>query len=158
MTSNTRNSTSDFRPDALSRTQTEVKLVYRGSVLAWFCILFMIYRMNLPICDVSAGFFAGLCAVAASSIFLGLVMRRRFLKLYIENLPNDVRKSSESWRSANFISFSCAMVVTICGAVLKFLGETWLVPGIFFGLGLVFLLLWRPRQFNMISDQQRPAS
>ena len=35
-------------------------------------------------------------------------------------------------RAANIIGFSCAMNPTILGVVLKFLGASWSVPGIFF--------------------------
>jgi hypothetical protein len=122
-------------------------------MFAWFCLLFMVHKMNLPLRDVSARVFVVLCILAASAIVLGFVMRRRFFKLTTEALPHDPRKASQFWRSANFISFCCAMNATIYGVVLKILGSGWLVPGILFGLGLGFLLLWRPRQ-SAVSDVQ----
>jgi hypothetical protein len=139
--------------DAISRTQTEVKSVHRGFILAWFCFLFMVHKMNLPLRDVSARVFVVFCILAASAIVVGFVMRRRFFKLTTEALPHDPRKASQFWRSANFISFCCAINATIYGVVLKSLGSGWLVPGILFGLGLGFLLLWRPRQLA-VSDVQ----
>jgi len=139
--------------DAIPRTQTEVKLVHRGFILAWFCSLFMVHKMNLPLRDVSARVSVVLCILAVSAIAVGFVMRRRFFKLTTEALPHDPRKASQFWRSANFISFCCAMNPTIYGVVLKILGSGWLVPGMLFGLGLGFLLLWRPRQLA-VSDVQ----
>jgi len=111
--------------DASSRTKSEVGLVYRGFILAWFCFPFMAYKMNLPIRDVSAAAFVALCILAASA--LGFMMRRRFFKLTTEALPHDPRKASQSWRSANFISFCGAISPSIYGVVLKILGSSWLV-------------------------------
>jgi len=139
--------------DATSRTQTEVKSTHRGFILAWFCLLFMVHKMNLSLRDVSAWVFVALCALSASAIGAGFVLRVRLFKLSIEALPHDPRKASQFWRGANFISFCCAINPTIYGVVLKILGSSWLVPGILFGLGLGFLLLWRPRQLA-VSDVQ----
>jgi len=132
--------------DAISRKQVEVKLTYRGFILAWFCFLFMVYKMNLPVHDVSARAFVALCVLAAAAIVLGFVMRRRFFKLATDTLPHDPLKASQLWRGANFISFCCAINSTIFGAVLKILGSGWLVSGILFGVSLGVLVLWRPRQ------------
>lgn len=139
--------------DAIYRKLTEVKSAHRGFILAWFCFLFVVHKMNLPLRDVSAWVFVVLCVLAASTIVVGFAMRRRFFKLATEALPHDPRKASQFWRSANFISFSCAINPTIYGVVLKILGSGWLVPEILFGLGLGFLLLWRPRQLA-VSDVQ----
>ncbi len=139
--------------DAISRTQAEVKSAHRGFILAWFCCLFMVHKMNLPLRHVSAWVFVVLCVLAASAIVAGFVMRRRFFRLTSEALSHDPRKASHFWRSANVITFSCAISPTIYGFVLKILGSGWLVPGILFGLGLGFLLLWRLRQLA-VSDVQ----
>lgn len=139
--------------DAISRTQTEVKLAYRGFILAWFCFLFMVYKMNLPLRHVSARIFVALPILAAFAIFLGFAMRRRLFELTNEALPHDPSKASQFWRGANFISFCCAINPTIYGVVLKMLGSGWLVPGLLFGLSLGFLLLWRPRQLAVSGVQ-----
>ena len=143
------------KSNAISGTQTEIELAHVGFIFAWFCFIFMVHKMNLPLRDVSAGVFVAFCILAASAIFVGFVMRRRFFKLTTEALPHDPRKASQFWRSANFISFSCAINPTIFGVVLKILGSGWLVPGILFGLSLGFLLLWRPHQ--MAANSAQPA-
>lgn len=134
--------------------QTEVKVVHRGFILAWFCFLFLVHKMNPALRDISAWVFVALCIWATSGIVVGFVMRRGFFRLSSEALPHDPRKASKFWRLANFISFSCAINATICGFVMRFLGSGWLVPGILFGLGLGFLLLWRPRQLAMSGVQR----
>lgn len=135
--------------------QTEIKLAYRGFIVAWFCFLFILQKINLHRHGVSAGVFVAVCILAALAILVGFAMRERFFRLSSEALPDNPRNASDFWRSANFISFSCAINPAILGAVLKILGSGWLVPGILFGLSLGFLLLWRPRQLAMSSV--RPA-
>ena len=68
-----------------------------------------------------------------------------------------VQKSAESSRPLEGSprhQLSCAMSIAIFGVALKFLGSSWLVPGIFFGLSLCFLLLWRPSQLAAVSGAQ----
>lgn len=134
------------KSNAISGTQTEIEIAYVGFIFGWFGFLFMVYKMNPPLRDVSALVFVALCILAASVIVVGFVMRRRFFKLTTEVLPHDPRKASQFWRGANFISFCCAINPTIYGVVLKILGGGWLGPGILFGLSLGLLLLWRPPQ------------
>lgn len=139
--------------DATAWVQTEVKVVYCGFILAWFCLFFLVHQINAALRDLSAWVFGAVCILAVCAIQAGFVMRRRFFKLTSEALPRDPSKARQFWRSANFISFCCAMNPTIYGVVLKILGSGWLVPGMLFGLGLGFLLLWRPRQLAVSSAQ-----
>src|SRR3974377_2369480 len=135
----------------VSRTRIEVRLVYKGIFVAWFCCLFMIYKMNLPFREVSSAVFVGICLAAPSSIALGLAMRMRCRRRCTKD-SSDALKSAQSWRAANFVSFSCAILVAFCGVALRFLGSPWLTSGIFFGLSLFFILLWRPREFPISAD------
>jgi hypothetical protein len=139
----------ESKSDPISKTQTEVELIYVGFIVSWFCFLFMVHKMNLPLRNVSAKVFVACCIFAASAIVVGSMMRSRFFKLTTEALPHDPRKARQFWRSANSISFCCAMNPPIFGVLLKILGSGWLVPGILFGSGLGFLLLWRPRQLGV---------
>jgi hypothetical protein len=93
------------KSDPVSKTQTEIELTHVGFLGAWFCMLFMVHKMNLPLRDVSALVFVAFCILAAFVIFLGFVMRRRFFKLTTEALPHDPRKAGQFWKSANVISF-----------------------------------------------------
>jgi hypothetical protein len=138
--------------DAIS-TQTEIKLAYRGFILAWFCFIFMVHEMNLPYRSISAWVllafaFAALCVMAS-----GFVMRKKLFAQSAESLPGDLGKAIRHWRGAHFIGFSFAMNLTIFGAVLKFLGSSWYVAGIFFGLSLGLLLLWKPRELTLSNRQ-----
>ena len=134
------------KSNAISGTQTEIELAHVGFILAWFGFLFMVQEMNLPHRSVSSWVLVLLGIVApVYAIVVGFVMRRKFFALSTKAVPHDPRMASKHWRSANLISFCCAINLAIFGVVLKIIGSGWLVPGILFGLGLGFLLLWRPR-------------
>jgi hypothetical protein len=138
--------------DQTSKTQTEIELVHLWFICAWFCFIFMAQKMNLPHRSVSSR--ASVASVVAAVIFVadGFFMRKRIFRLSTESL-GDVSRALRLWRGAHLISFCCAMSIAILGLVLKFFGSSWLVPGIFFGLSLGFLLLWRPRQLAMSGVQ-----
>lgn len=141
------------KSDPISKTQTEIELAHVGFILAWFCLLFMAHKMNPPHRNVSTWVLVVVSVASVYVVVAGFVMRKKFFKMSSEALPSDARKATKLWRSANSISFCCALNPPIYGLVLKILGSDWLVPGILFGLGLGFLLLWRPRQLA-VSDVQ----
>jgi len=132
--------------DALAITQTALKFAYAGHIVAWFCFLFVVHTLNPPQRDVSALVLAVLAVVAVSAIVVGFLMRKKFFTQSTEALPNDPRRAQGLRTSATLIGLSCAMSVTVYGVVLKFLGSSWLVTGIFFAVSLSFLVLWRPRE------------
>src|SRR5215470_6061229 len=131
--------------DAISKTQTGIKLVYAGHIVAWFCFLFIVHTMNPPRRNVSSLVVGAFVLVAVYAVVVGFVMRKKFFRQSTEAFPSDLRKALTLWRGAHMVGFTFAMSITIFGVVLKFLGSSWLMSGIFFGLSLVFLLLWKPR-------------
>jgi hypothetical protein len=136
-----------------SRTQTEIKFVYTGFIGAWFCFIFMIAKMNRPHRSISLWVLVACVFWTAYSIFGGFTMRRKFFRRSSESLSGEPRKALAFWKVAHFIGFCSAMSLTLLGVVLKFLGSGWIVAGIFLGLGLTFLLLWRPRQLAVSVGQ-----
>jgi hypothetical protein len=135
----------------MSRTQDGIKVVYVGHIVAWFCFLFMVYTINPPHRSVSSLIPVAFALAATYAISVGFVMRKKFLRQSTEALPDNPPKALALWRAAHLISFSCAMSIAIFGFALRFLGSSQLVPGIFFGLSLCFLLLWRPSQLAVES-------
>jgi len=132
--------------DATSKTQTEIELVHVWFICAWFCFIFMAQQMNLPHRSVSSRALVASVVAAVCFVADGFFMRKRLFRQSTESLTGDDGKAIRLWRGAHLISFCCAMSVAILGFVLKFFGSSWLVPGIFFGLSLGFLLLWGPRK------------
>jgi hypothetical protein len=138
---------------AISKSQTEIKLAHGGFILAWFCFLFMVHEMHLPHRSVAAWVFVVVCGFAAYSTVVGFVLRKRFFKQSTEVIPHNPGMANRHWRAANLLSFCSAFNLTICGAVLKYFGSDWLLPAIFFGLSLGFLLLWRPGELAVSGGQ-----
>ena len=131
--------------EARSRMQTELWISYGGFIVAWFCFFYMVQMMKPARRNVSLLVFVAFAAAAVCAITVGFAMRKKLFAQSAKALPADPRTALGRWRAANTIGFSCAMNPTILGVVLKFLGASWSVPGIFFGVSLVFLVLWRPR-------------
>ena len=80
-------------------------------------------------------------------IGVGFFLRARKVTVPAERLrtsPEDTAALS-AWRSGQIISFTLAESVTLFGFVLKLLGSTWSVAGIFFAVGIFLLLLWTPK-------------
>jgi hypothetical protein len=132
--------------DAISKTQNEIKFAYAAFVGSWFCFLFVVHTMNRPLHIVSSWVLGGLVFASVYAVIVGFVMRKKFFGQSAEALSVDLPKALKFWKLAHIIGFCFAIDLAIFGSVLKFLGSSWLVPGIFFGLSLGFLLLWRPRQ------------
>lgn len=128
-----------------TKAEREVWVVYGGHVVAWFCFGFILRSLNIPTRHVSAWVPLGLAAGAVYSVVVGFVMRRKFFVVPAEGVAVDSSRVLNRWRMGNFTGFAGATTITFLGFVLKILGSTWLLPGIFFGVGLGFLLLWRPR-------------
>src|SRR5215469_3533112 len=61
--------------------QTEAKFVYRSVILSWFCFLFILHKMNLPLRNVSARVFVTFCILTVVAIVFGFVMRVRLFNL-----------------------------------------------------------------------------
>lgn len=131
---------------ATSKTQSEIRFTYAVFVGSWFCFLFMVHTLNRPPRSISPWVVGGLIFAAAYLVIVGFAMRKKFFKQAEAALPADLPKALKLWKAAHIIGFCFAIDLAFFGSVLKFLGSNWLVSGIFFGLSLVFLLLWRPCQ------------
>ena len=132
--------------DSTSRTQTEVKTLHLSFILSWCCLLFMVYKMNLPHRGVSPLVLPLFVLLAVCVVASGSRVRRQLFARSTQSLRDDAGKALGLWRGANVVGFTHAMSLSILGAVLKFLGTSWLVAGVFFSAGLGLLVLWRPHQ------------
>ena len=138
--------------DPTSKTQSQIQLLYIAFVGS-FCFPFMIHTVNPPDRSVSPWVLVASVVVATYAVGTGFVMRKKFFRKSTEALPSDLHKALNLWRVAHIFGFTCAMNLTVFAAVLRFLGSSLLVPGIFFGLSLMFLVLSRPRQFAVCRAQ-----
>ena len=141
------------KSDAISKTQTEIELFHIGFLGSWFCFLFIVHKINLPQRTISSGLLVTSVLTTAIAIWSGFVMRKTLFKKSADALPGNVGEALRRWRGAHFIGFTNAMSIAIWGVVLRFVGSSWYVAGVFFGLSLGFLLLWRPRQLAVSGVQ-----
>jgi len=108
--------------------QTELWIGYGGFIVAWFWFFLVIEMMKPARRNVSSLVFVAFAVAAVYAITAGFVMRKKLFAQSAKALPAALGR----WRAANIIGFSCAINPTILGVVLKFLGASWSVPGIFF--------------------------
>jgi hypothetical protein len=134
------------KSDPISKTQTQIKIRHIFYLLAWLGVLFMVHEMNLRQRTVSSGLLVAFVFASAAAIWSGIRLRKTLFKKSVDALPNNVGEALNRWKGAHLIGFNNAMSIAVTGAVLKFMGSSWYVAGIFFGLSLAFLLLWGPRQ------------
>jgi hypothetical protein len=130
-----------------------VKFVYGCYLFSWFEIIYMIHIMNRPQRNVSAWIPTAFVLSSVYVIILGFKLRKRLFKKSAEKFPSDAPKALALWKGAQYIGFTYASCISLFGAVLKFLGSNWYLPGIFFGLSLSLLLFWAPRQRDVGSAQ-----
>ena len=136
------------KSDPISKTQTQIKVRHTVYLLAWLIVLFMLHTMNLRQRTISSWLLVAFVFATTATIWSGFVLRKTFFKKSADALPNNVGEALKRWKGAHLIGFNNAMSIAVLGAVLKFIGSSWYVyvAGIFFGLSMVFLLLWGPRQ------------
>ena len=143
------------KSDPISRVQTEIELANVGFIVAWFCVLFMVHKMNPPQRNVSSRLLIVFVLWTAVVVWAGFVLRKMLFKKSADVLAHSVGAALKHWKGAHIIGFCNAMSIAILGAVLKFFGSSWPLAGIFFGLSLGLLLLWGPRP--MVSNSAQPA-
>jgi hypothetical protein len=62
----------------------------------------------------------------------------------LQNNPEDATAAAQA-RKGTILSLVCCESVVLFGLVLKILGVPWNICGIFFAVGVFFMLAWRPR-------------
>jgi hypothetical protein len=124
-----------------------LRLVHLAFVLAWFQFLFLLHFLHPPEHPVPVAYPIVLAAVAISSISVCERLRKQLVHepaVTLETQPEN-QAVWNRWRAGNILSFAFAESTMLFGVLLKFLGESWKVVGMFFAVGLVLLLVWTPR-------------
>lgn len=127
----------------------DIRLVHVAFFVTWFLFIFVI-EIARPAPDANASTIipAVLGLVGFSEIGLGFFLRSRFIEGAETVLRADPENQSakQKWRTGNLLAFCFAETITLFGVVLKFLGYEWKIAGVFFGVGLLLLILWTPRK------------
>jgi len=100
---------------------------------------------------------AALGLVGISEIGIGFFLRSKFLAEAEAILREDGqnRAAMLKWRTGNLLSFCFAETISLFGVVLKFLGYEWRIAGVFFGVGLLLLILWTPQKIEALPQGVR---
>ena len=85
--------------------------------------------------------------VALSSLGIAVFFRRRMVQPAADRLsknPEDAQAAGR-WRSSVVVSLAFCESVVLFGLILWFIGAGWNVYGVFYAIGIFFLLAWYPR-------------
>ena len=96
--------------------------------------------------------------VALTSLGISLFFRRRIVQPAAERLSNNPEDSlaARRWRSGVLVSLVFCESVVLFGLALRFTGAGWNVCGVFYAVGIFFLLLWTPK-LGLLQHQSRWA-
>jgi hypothetical protein len=116
-------------------------------LIAAFLYVFVLIQIRPPERPLSAVVIWANAFVCIVIIGMALFFRSRMVsesaaKLYTN--PQDI-EALQTWRSGQIVSFAFAEAVVLFGFVLKFLGAHWNVAGVFFVVGILLLVAWRPK-------------
>lgn len=86
-------------------------------------------------------------AVALVTLGAAAFYRSRFVQPAAEALRRDADDNSAAgrWRSGVIVSLTFCESVVLFGLALRFLGVPWKYSGVYYGVGILFLLAWTPR-------------
>jgi F0F1-type ATP synthase membrane subunit c/vacuolar-type H+-ATPase subunit K len=87
-------------------------------------------------------------AVLAFSMWAGaFLVRARLVQPASEVLRNNPEDAAAAgrWRMGVILSLVFCESVVLFGLALRFIGASWNVCGVFYGVGIFFLLAWIPR-------------
>lgn len=129
-----------------------MRTVHAGFLVSWCAFIYVVNIIQPSSTGAPEFFPVTLGMVAASEIGLALFLRSRFIataEAALRSNPED-RAAAAKWMRGQLLSLVLAETVTLFGLVLKVLGFGWSVIGVFFGAGLLLLLLWMPRKIHMI--------
>jgi len=131
----------------LASSRRVVRILHLAFVVTWFLFVLVVVLVKPPVRPIEPllPFLFALAAFASAS--LGFILRKARIDRPFEVLRTapDNPQALMLWRSGNLTLFVLAETVTLMGLVLKFLGATGAVAGVFFFAGLFLTLLWTPR-------------
>jgi len=85
--------------------------------------------------------------VSFSALAAGFFIRSRLVQAASEALHSNPEDSAAAarWRTGVILSLVFCETVLLFGFTLRILGGSWNVCGVFYGVGIFFLLAWTPR-------------
>ena len=128
-----------------AKVRTKIWVLYGVFVFIWFNILYLLHFLKTSTRVLAPWILPAFAALGIYLIVSGALMRKKYFAQTTVAAHDDASKAFVPWWLGNIYGFSSAITIAVLGFWLKFLGAPWSVTAIFLGIGLVFLLLWRPR-------------
>ncbi len=133
--------------DKMSAAVQRVRIIHAVFVFATLLYIYMPFLLHLEEHAISSIIPLAFGFVSAGNIALALYFRARKITPAEEILgtkPDD-EAALGLWQSGVVISLVLCEAVVLFGFVLKVLGASWNVSGIFYAVGLLLMLAWTPR-------------
>jgi hypothetical protein len=121
-----------------------IHLAFLVAAALYIAVLFQIRPLERSVDPI---FVYALAFTCLSVIGVGFFLRARMVTEPAARLtanPQDT-VALKQWRSGVITSFTFAESVVLFGFVLKFLGASWNIAGIFFVVGILLLVAWTPK-------------
>jgi len=126
------------------RSARILHLVFVIVPFLYIVVLLQLHPLERPITPILVYALAFECF---ATIGVGFFLRSRNVIASADKLRTDPQDAValRTWRSGQIISLTLAESVVLFGFLLKFLGASWNVAGVFFGVGILLLLAWTPK-------------
>lgn len=130
------------------KTLQAARLIHLALLFAAFAYLALPFVVGAPKTTVPPpAVVMAMGLVAVSTMGAAYFIRARLVQPAGEKLagnPEDAGAASR-WRTGVIISLAFCETVALFGFALRFIGGSWNVCGIFYAVGIFFLLAWRPK-------------
>jgi len=130
------------------RTLQAARVIHLGLLIAALAYLALPLLVGAPKTTVPpAALVAAMGFVAVSALGAASFIRARLVQPAGEKLATNPEDdgAARQWRTGVIISLVFCESVTLFGFVLRLIGSSWNVCGIFYAVGIFFLLAWRPK-------------
>ena len=136
----------------VEKTFRAIRIVHFAFIWAWFLLLVALKFIGQTQATPAPYLPAILVVVSVTDAAIGYFRRSKYLADAAKAFQIDPESPAglRNWRVANVLSFVFAQTISLFGFVLKFLGSSWNIAGIFFGVGLLLLIIWTPRKIQVM--------
>jgi hypothetical protein len=125
-----------------------LRIIHAIFLLAAICYLIVPLRLiNVQSQAPPRVFAVAIGATAITTLGVAAFYRQRLIRPSSETLRNNPEDTAAllSWVRGTMISFVCCESVVLFGLVLRVTGVPWNICGIFYAVGILFLLAWAPK-------------
>jgi hypothetical protein len=138
---------------------SQIWIIYFAFLATFPMFAFVLHTAKPSGGEASLEVLIAIACVAIVDVPIGHFIRKSHFDRARASLRNNDRTTAVNlWLLGNIMGFTFAETVMLFGFVLRILGASWNVVGIFFAAGFLLLLLWRPRPDLITSPDTAPSS